>query len=62
MTAKQLAERLMQQPDAIVVVTWEGTMQGLSVYDGAPGTIIIDADDGFYRDRFEGKYDAKEIE
>jgi hypothetical protein len=52
--ARELAERLMQEPEAEVVVTWEGCFWEYTVYAGRPGVLVIDADRDNYREYFEG--------
>lgn len=42
-----------------VIATWEGITAGVSVYGGAPGVVVIDADGDSYRTDFEGKLTAE---
>lgn len=54
MTIRQLLDALESFPlDATVVGTWEGTVREISIYQAKDGTVLIDADGEFYRNRFE---------
>jgi hypothetical protein len=56
MTVYQLVEALKDfNPRDHVVGTWEGLITGISVYAGAPGTVVIDADGNEYKNRLEGR-------
>ncbi len=56
MTVRQLAETLhYMEPDAIVMVTWEGITRNISddsIYEANDGTVLIDGDMNHYNERF----------
>ncbi len=54
MIVKDLIEALQQfDPSAEIAATWEGQIKELEVYKAADGQVLIDADNGYYRVRFQ---------
>jgi len=53
MKIKELIKKLSEyDPEARIVATWEGQTCYFDLYESRDGTILIDADDNFYKDKF----------
>lgn len=54
MTVQDLITELQQfDPAAEVIGTWEGVTAELEVYTAADGRIMVDADGGHYKERWQ---------
>jgi len=56
MTVKELIKELEKHGDALVFVTWEGTVREITpehIYTTASGDLYIDGDDNFYKKKFQ---------
>ena len=53
MTIQELIIELSKyDPNEKIIATWEGTTMEFSVYQAKDGTVLIDADDDFYKEKF----------
>lgn len=43
----------LKSPDSQIAATWEGIIRSVEIYKAGDGTILIDADGGFYKERFQ---------
>jgi len=60
-TVGQLIVALTEyDPSSPVAATWDGTFMAIEVYRAPNGTVLIDADSGYYREKIlSGKLEPK---